>query len=110
MNNNLTKFAASAAVLIMVITIGLTSLTSSKPAYALEQTIEAFKKVRFIHIIMRDDGNKIVDERWIEVGPDGLQDRYRQESDMMGQSVLIVDDGQTCFFHDRIKNIITAAR
>ena len=54
-----------AAVLVMHV------LISSKEAYALEQTAEALKTVRFMHVVRRDRTGRIEDERWIEIGPDG---------------------------------------
>lgn len=102
--NRFTKFAAAAAIIIAVV-LSITFLDKSvTPAYAIKQTVEAVKNVRFLHIIMQDDDERIVDERWIEVGADGFQARYRQESNFMGMSLLIVDDGETCFFYDRNKN------
>lgn len=102
--SRLMKLAAAAAIIIAVV-LSITILDKSvTPAYAIKQTVEAVKNVRFLHIIMQDDDERIVDERWIEVGVDGFQARYHQESNFMGMSLLIVDDGETCFFYDRNKN------
>ena len=106
MKSKLNKLAA-AAVIIVAIALSISyfgGLTSS--AYAIGQTIEAISGIKFIHAIMKDDSGRIVDERWIELGRDGFQSRYRQESNFLGQSLLIVDDGKTCFFHDRNKNTV----
>ena len=106
MKNRITKLTA-AAVIILVTAVSISyfgGLTSS--AYAIGQTVEAVRGIKFLHVIMKDDNERIVDERWIELGPDGFQSRYRQESNFLGQSLLIVDDGKTCFFHDRNKNTV----
>ena len=98
----LTKLAAAAAIILAValfITI-VDKLTS--PAYAIEQTIEAFKNVRFMHIIQRDRAGNIEDERWIEIGPDGIQARYRQDSPE--RNFFVVDDREIVMVHHPDKN------
>ena len=37
------------------------------------------------------EGN-IKNERWIDLGPSGYQEKYRQET----PNILICDDGETC--------------
>ena len=56
---------------------------------------------------MKTNEGKIADERWIEVGPGEKQKRYRQESDFLGHRLLIVDDGETVFLHDKVKHEVT---
>ena len=73
--NRFSKLAA-AAVIIIAAVLAITVLDKSiAPAYAIEQTIEAFKNVRFMHIVRRDEAGNLEDERWIEIGPDGIQAR-----------------------------------
>lgn len=103
MRNKITKIAAAAVIVIAGIA-GIISFTTSSPAYAIEDTIEAVKNIQFLHLIMRDDQENIVDERWIEIGPDGQQQRYRQENNYMELNLLYVNDGATRFFHDPTKN------
>jgi hypothetical protein len=76
----------------------------STPAYAIEQTVEAMKGVRFVHVIERSGvGGAIQGERWIEVGEDGRQVRYRQDRP---PHVLVIDDGEsTARFHDDTKTV-----
>ena len=79
----MSRFTKLAAAAVIIITAALTLITFDRlvtPAYAIEQTIEAFKNVRFLHIIRRAETGQIEDERWIEIGPDGIQARYRQDS------------------------------
>ena len=102
MKSKLTKFAA-VAVLMIVIGIGFMLLTSSKPAYALEQTKEALENVRFMHMINLDKSGQKIDERWIEIAPDGYQARYRQ--DTPGR-IFVVDNRETVFTHYKDKNTV----
>jgi len=106
MKSRITKLAAAAAIILIAAVSLFFFGKLLAPSYAIAQTIEALKDIRFLHVIMHDDSGKIVDERWIEVGPDGFQQRYRQDSNLMGESVLIVDDRKTCFVYDRIENTV----
>lgn len=99
----ITKIAAAAAVIAIVVVLGATLVTSSEPAYALEQTIEAIKHVRYMHLIRQDDDGQIADERWIEIGSDGFQVRYRQDSP---PHLLAVEDGQTVMAHYKDKDTV----
>jgi tetratricopeptide (TPR) repeat protein len=106
MKSPITKLAAAAAIILIAVVSLFFFGKLFAPPYAIAQTIEALENISFLHVIMHDDAEKIVDERWIEVGPDGFQQRYRQDSNLMGESVLIVDDRKTCFVYDRIKNTV----
>ena len=80
MKSPITKLAA-AAVIIVAVALSITVVDKlATPAYAISQTVEALKNARFLHIIGRDDTGRIKDERWIEIGMDGLQVRYRQQN------------------------------
>jgi len=60
--NRFTKFAA-AAMIIIAAALSITFLNKLvTPAYAIEQTIEAVKNVRFMHIVQRDRAGNIEDE------------------------------------------------
>lgn len=100
MHSRITKiglgFAAAAAITI-VIGVGVVTITTTKPAYALEQTIEAITNVRFMHIVNDRD------ERWIEIGPDGKQSRYRQDTH---GHLLVVDNRETIFAWYKDKNTV----
>ena len=102
--NRFTKFVA-AAMIIIAAALSITFLNKLvTPAYAIEQTIEAFKNVRFMHIVQRDRAGNIEDERWIEIGPDGFQARYHQ--DTPARSFFVVDDRQTVLVHHKDKNTV----
>jgi len=80
MKSPIAKLAVAAAILAAVV-LSISLWNKSTPAaYALDQTIEALQNVRFLHIIGRDDTGRIKDERWIEIGMDGRQVRYRQQN------------------------------
>jgi tetratricopeptide (TPR) repeat protein len=105
MNSSITKLAAAAmviAVAILAISVWDRSATS---AYAVGQTVEAFKNARFLHIIGRDDTGQIDDERWIEIGMDGWQVRYRQDKPPY---VFAIEDGESTarYRHDKTAVVI----
>jgi outer membrane lipoprotein-sorting protein len=103
MKSPIAKLAA-VAVIIVAVAFSITvvdKLTSE--AYALEQTVEAVKDVRFMHVVRRDEAGQIDDERWIEIGSDGFQVRYRQDN---SPNRLIVEDGETVSVYYKDKNTI----
>jgi len=103
MKSKITKLA-TAAVIVLVIALSVSILDSSTtPAYAIEQTIEAFKNVQFMHIVRCDETGQVQDERWIEIGPDGIQARYRQ--DTPGR-IFVVDNRENIFIYHRDKNTV----
>jgi hypothetical protein len=99
---------AVAAVIIIAAVLTITFLDKSlTPAYAINQTVEALKNVRFLHIIGRDDTGQIKDERWIEIGMDGLQVRYRQDNPPPWNLGVIEDGESTAVYrHDKQAVII----
>jgi len=101
--SRLMKLAVAAAI----ISAGALAIAflgrSTTPAYAFDQTVEAVKNVRFMHVVQRDETGQIKDERWIEIGPDGFQIRYRQDNP---PGRLIVEDGQTVSVYYKDKNTI----
>ncbi|MHC4573582.1 MAG: hypothetical protein ACYS76_05545, partial [Planctomycetota bacterium] len=87
--NRFSKLAAAAVVIVAAV-ISITFLGKlTAPVYALEQTIEALKNVRYMHIVRRGEAGQVEDERWIEIGPDGVQARYRQDTP---PNFLVVDN------------------
>ena len=103
MKSPIAKLAA-AAVIIVAVALSITvvdKLTSE--TYAFEQTLEAVKNVRFMHIVRCDEAGQVKDERWIEIGPDGFQVRYRQDNP---PDRLIVEDGETVSVYYKDKNTI----
>jgi tetratricopeptide (TPR) repeat protein len=101
------RYKAASFIGAALIVAGITTAllwTVPQSAYALSQTIEAVKKVRFLHTVMRDDKGQVLDERWIEIGKDGNQARYRQDCRVSELSLLVIDDGNVCYAHDRTAN------
>ena len=103
MNSPIAKLAAVVAIVAgVVLSLALVDKAIS-PAYAFEQTLAAVADVRYIHAVRRDEAGQIDDERWIQVGADGLQVRYRQDNP---PNRLIVEDGQTVSVYYKDKNTI----
>lgn len=103
MKSKITKFSF-AAIMILAAALTVYVFDRSIPsAYAIEQTREAFANIRFVHVIRHDAASEIEDERWIEIGPDGSQVRYRQ--DTKGK-ILIVNDGKNGFVYREDKNTV----
>ena len=96
---------AAAAVIIVAVALSITVVDKlASPAYAIVQTIEAFKNVRYMHVVRRDKAWNIQDERWIEIDPDGVQARYRQ--DTPERNFFVVDDRQTVMVHHPDKKTV----
>jgi hypothetical protein len=92
MKSPIVKLTSVAAVLAVATTSILFLSKFSQPAYALDQTVEALQKIRFVHLIQRNDTGVIEKERWIEVGEDGVQVRYRQDKPPY---LFVIDDGKS---------------
>jgi hypothetical protein len=97
------KIAAAAAIIAAVALsiVVIDKLTSQ--AYAFDETLEAVKDVQFIHIVSRDKAGQVKDERWIDIGPDGFQVRYRQDNP---PNFFVVEDGETFSVYYKDKNTI----
>jgi tetratricopeptide (TPR) repeat protein len=103
MKSTTTK-VATAAVIIIAVLVSISLLDKNvTTAYAIEQTIEAFNKVHFLHLIRHNETGEIEDERWIEINPDGTQGRYRQDT---SGKLLVVDNGENSFVYRRDKNAV----
>ncbi len=99
---------ASAAAVIIVAALSITLWVKlSTPAYALDQTVEALQNARFLHLMRHDEAGQLVDERWIEIGMDGWQLRYRQENSAPRDFGVIEDGESTAVYrHDKKAVII----
>lgn len=100
MKNPVTRFAAAAVFIAGVVLLANLLIRTTTPAYALGQTVEAMKNIRFLHIVKHDTQGRMVEERWIEVGTDGQQIRYRRS---IPPHVLAIKNGQSAarYCHDR---------
>jgi tetratricopeptide (TPR) repeat protein len=102
---NSIKFTA-AAVILVAATLSLTLLnTTVSSAYALEQTVQAFKNVRFLHLVSYNKADEIEDERWIEIGSHGRQVKYRQDNPQL-QRLIIENEGTTAEYHDDKSTVV----
>ncbi len=90
--------AAGLAVALLLVALWM---RPAARAYALDQTVEALQSVQFVHVIQHDDTGRIRSERWIEIGTDGAQVRYRQEKPP--QPVGVIEDGESIavYRHDK---------
>ncbi len=103
--NRSTRFAA-AAVFVAGIIAGSFLDWSGSRAYAIDQTVEALRNVRYMHLVQRDQAGNLRDERWVEIGPDGYQARYRQ--DTPSKSFYVVDDRRTVMVYHSAEDKNTA--
>ena len=102
MKSPITKLAAAMIIIAAVILITILD-KSTTPAYAIEQTIDALKNVRFLHIVERSLSGEIADERWIELDSEGKQIRYRQDTP---PDFLDIEDGETVAMYRKDKNAV----
>jgi tetratricopeptide (TPR) repeat protein len=83
--------SVAAVVAVAVLSVSLWNRLSTQ-AYALDQTVEAIQKVRFLHVKESDEAGRIRFERWVEIGKDGLQARYRLD---WRPYTLAIEDGES---------------
>jgi hypothetical protein len=97
----------SVAAVIAVAALSLTFWSRlGTPAYAIEQTVEALQNVQFLHILRRDEAGQVIDERWIEIGQDGWQVRYRQDNPAPRNFGVIEDGESTAVYRHEKKTVI----
>ncbi len=107
MKGTVTKLLSAAAVIAVAVLSIMVWVRISTPAYAIEQTFEALKNVRLLHLIRHDEAGSVVDERWIEIGMDGWQVRYRQDNPAPHNFGVIEDGESTAVYrHDKKAVII----
>jgi tetratricopeptide (TPR) repeat protein len=80
MKSTITRLLSAAAVIAVAVLSMALWVKLSTPAYAISQTFEALQNVRFLHITRHDEAGRLIDERWIEIDPNGWQARYRQDA------------------------------
>ena len=72
MKSKWTKLAMAAAAVAIVATVSLTTLHKSVPiAYALDQTVEANRGLRYVHVVVTPAKFDQMSEAWVQIGPDG---------------------------------------
>ncbi|MFH0981482.1 MAG: hypothetical protein V2A79_08085 [Planctomycetota bacterium] len=74
-----TKLVTAAAVIAIGVTLSLTAVhESATPAYAIEQTLEANRQLRYVHIRVEPAGSGLA-EAWVELGEQGDLLRLRMD-------------------------------
>jgi hypothetical protein len=89
MNSKITKFAAAAVILIAVgISFTLMEKTTT-PAYAIEQTVEAYNSIRWLHISQSQSlfGGTRTREIWLGCDERGNVTKMRLEANNVGQPI-----------------------
>jgi len=97
---------AAAAVFAIVMGLHLCGDTfrTTNTVYALDQTVAAMSAVRFVHVVRRDEvGGPLQEERWIEIGPDGRQVRYRHDKP---PHHFVINDGEVTARYDRFAKTV----
>ena len=96
MKSKITKLAA-AAVIIITIALSITFLDKSvTSAYAIEQTIEASRDLRFLYFeYFGRSGDKPIKECWIEYDPNGQPKKVRANMHAHWNIVHIWKEGKT---------------
>jgi len=99
---------ATAALIIMAIILGLTTLLdqSATPAYAVEQTIEAFKNVNTVYYVMAYHAGYST-ETWARRGSNGkfLMGDYRMQS-TGGMTVVANESQNVTYQYNEIEKIL----
>jgi hypothetical protein len=103
MKSPITKLAAAAVIIIAAVLLIKILDKSATSAYGIEQTINALKNVRFLHLVQRSQSGEITDERWIELDSNGRQVRYRQDTP---PDFLDIEDGETVAMYRKDKNAV----
>ena len=97
MNSRITKLATVAAVILAVL-VGVTLIDrSTKPAYAIEQTIEAMRSISSVRAYI-DDGEVL-----FQINPEtGQEECYRVDQ----EDVLTVATPEKTYKYDKDKNVV----
>jgi len=113
MKSPITKLAA-AAVIIIAVTLGLTTILdkSISPAYAIEQTIQASHTVRYLHIRDFMAGLDEPKEFWLEFDEQGNAKNIRAympewESPSDGAKVVVWREGKAEVWFKKKKSLVT---
>ena len=111
MKTKIAKLAAAAVIIIAAI-LGLTTILEqgATPAYAIEQTIEAFKKVNSVYVeqIYREKGTLLNTKMWAQRGSHGnfFFGDFRQESGDNGSTTVVNEsENRTYFYNPSAKTV-----
>lgn len=109
MKSRITKLAA-AAVIVIAVALSINFLDKSvTPAYAIEQTIEAFEKVNSVYVeqIIREKGTLLNTKMWARRGSNGefFFGDFRQESGNGYTIVVNESENRTYYFNPSDKTV-----
>jgi len=104
MKSSFTKLAA-AAVIIIAVVLGITIFEkTTKPVWAIEQTIEAFEKVNSVYVeeIFREKGTLLNAKMWARRGSHGkfFFGDFRQESGNNGYTIVVNESENRTYNYD----------
>ncbi|HUW81686.1 MAG TPA: hypothetical protein VMZ31_02675 [Phycisphaerae bacterium] len=104
MESRTVKLATSGAIAATLIVAAVVATHSAPPAYAIEQTIEAMRKVQFVYVHGRDWKGRNL-EAWMKVDPNtGMIDSYRL--DEKDARRLTVTTPSHTYYYDREADLV----
>ncbi|MHC4639798.1 MAG: hypothetical protein ACYTBV_20235 [Planctomycetota bacterium] len=107
MKTKITKLATAAAVILIAV-LGITILDkSAAPVWAIEQTIEAMRKINTIHAFVTDfDGKRI--EMWMKVNPETGDGEYLYlDASETEHGLIVVSTPKEVYHYDKNRNVVT---
>jgi len=110
MRSNWTKLATAAAVIIVVgVLSAITFHQSAKPAYAIEQTIEANRGLRYVHIRMESPTFGSSGEAWVRLNEQGEMQQFRMDCPDTedGPKVVVWQANKAEVWFKRKKSLLT---
>jgi len=104
MKNNITQIAAAVIVLVGFLAVISLLGQSEKAAYAVEQTIEAMKRVSVAHVFGRDwDGKEV--EMWVKINPQTGRGEYYWLDNPSAATTTIATPEKS-YIHNRADNTV----
>ena len=108
MNSKITKLTA-AAVIMLALGAGLVTILTNgaTPAYALQQTFEAMRKIDILHIFLTNpQGDQL--EAWIKVDPDTGENLYHHIYNF-DKGITWVSTPKKSYYYESETNIVRIA-
>ncbi len=103
----LNKVACAAAVLVILGVLAVLLHRSASPAYALEQTIDAVKDIRYFHFQFQSGAEELDKEAWIEYDPQGSLQNVRVDSATAGvRSAMVWSQGITQYWRRDLNQLL----
>ena len=104
MKNRITKLSTAAAIILIAV-FGVTLLDkAATPAWAIEQTIEAFEKVNSVYVeqILREKGSSLNIKMWARRGSHGkfFFGDFRQEAVDYGDTTVVNESENRTYYYN----------